>query len=215
MNHSPHSDPPSQGLQVNLDSVAGLIFDCDGTLADTMPLHYLAWRKTMGEFGIEFGEDYFYALAGTPTIQIVHRLLMENSVQGDAASIAMRKEQAFLEMLDHVQPIEPVVDIARQQQGVLPMGVGSGSSRHVVLQILAKIGLGDFFPVVVTAEDTVKHKPEPEVFLEVAKRLDVSPELCCVFEDADLGIEAAKRGGMKFFDIRAIHNPRRVSQAHH
>jgi beta-phosphoglucomutase family hydrolase len=198
--------------QLNLTNLKGLIFDCDGTLADTMPLHYRAWQRTMKDWGIHFDEDHFYALAGTPTVKIVQHLLDEHRISGDPVTIAHQKEEAFLELLDEVRPIEPVVEIARRCQGTHLMGVGSGSSRHVVLQILQQIGLGDQFSVVVTAEDTTRHKPEPDVFLEVAQRLGVSPDACCVFEDADLGMEAARRGGMQAFDIRTIFTPRRVSE---
>jgi beta-phosphoglucomutase family hydrolase len=212
MNHSQTFNLETLVEQLDLSQTAGLIFDCDGTLADTMPLHYVAWQTTMRGLGIEFGEDQFYALAGTPTVQIVQRLLDGNGVIGDARIIAKQKEKSFLEMLDQVQPIEPVVEIARRYQGSLRMGVGSGSSRMVVLQILNQIGLTNLFPVVIAAEDTTRHKPEPDVFLEVAKRIEVAPKLCCVFEDADLGIEAAKRGGMQCVDIRAFHTPRRMTQ---
>jgi beta-phosphoglucomutase family hydrolase len=206
------SHPPLLPLQqLDLSQAQGLIFDCDGTLADTMPWHYLAWLETMRAWGIEFSEDYFYALAGTPTVHIVQRLLNENGVAGNAAEIAHQKEQAFIDVLHEVQPIQSIVEIARQFQSTHLMGVGSGSNRSVVQQILQQIGLGDFFPVVVAAEDTLRHKPEPDVFLEVANRIGVPPHRCCVFEDADLGIEAARRGGMQVFDIRTIFTPRRLT----
>ncbi len=190
----------------------GLIFDCDGTLADTMPLHYLAWRSTLLNYGIVFDEDYFYSLAGQPTVQIVRTLLAENQVGGDAIAIAHEKELAFLAMLDEVQPIEPVVDIARRYRATHRMGVGSGSNRAVVFQILEKIGLADFFDAVVGSEDTTRHKPEPDVFLEVAHRINARASQCCVFEDADLGVEAAHRAGMSCFDVRTIFTPRRISR---
>ena len=190
----------------------GLIFDCDGTLADTMPLHYLAWRSTLLNYGIEFDEDYFYSLAGQPTVQIVRTLLAENQVRGDSSAIAHEKELAFLAMLDEVQPIEPVVEIALRYRATHRMGVGSGSNRAVVLQILEKIGLADFFDAVVGSEDTTRHKPDPDVFLEVAHRIDARASQCCVFEDADLGVEAARRAGMSCFDVRTIFTPRRISR---
>lgn len=189
---------------------AGLIFDCDGTLADTMPLHFVAWHKTLSSAGIEFSEDRFYAMAGQPTLQIIEILLAEQGVAGDASEIARAKENAFLVELPNVRPIEPVVEIARHFRDSKPMGVGSGSNRDVVHQVLEHIGLANFFDAVVGAEDTSKHKPEPDVFLEVARQIGVEPQHCQVFEDADLGVEAARRAGMGCFDVRAIHQPRRV-----
>ncbi len=188
----------------------GLIFDCDGTLADTMPLHYIAWRSTLEQYGIRFSEERFYSLAGQPTVRIVRTLLDENSIKDDASRIANEKELAFLKTLNQTEPIRPIVEIARMYRGTRQMGVGSGSSRKVVLQILNHIGLADFFDCIVGSEDTPRHKPEPDVFLEVARRINVPPEKCCVFEDADLGIEAARRAGMACFDIRTVHQPRSV-----
>ena len=189
----------------------GLIFDCDGTLADTMPLHFIAWSKTLSAVGIEFTEDRIYARAGQPTVNIARTLLNEQGREGDPWEISRLKEQAFLVELPNVQPIEPVVEIAKRFRDSKPMGVGSGSNRDVVFQVLEHIGLRDFFDAVVGAEDTDKHKPEPDVFLEVAKRIEVAPQECQVFEDADLGVESAHRAGMGCFDVRAIHQPRRVT----
>lgn len=193
------------------DAYAGLIFDCDGTLADTMPLHFLAWRKTMAAHGVAFDEDRFYAMAGQPTVKIIQVLLSEQGRPGDPQAIAQEKETAFLELLPQVQPVAPVMEVARAYRGRLPMGVGSGSNRGVVQQILEKLGVGDWFDAVVGAEDTDRHKPEPDVFLEVARRIGVAPPSCLVYEDADLGVQAAQRAGMGCCDIRTVYQPRRIS----
>ena len=189
----------------------GLVFDCDGTLADTMPLHYIAWRDTLHSYGVEFGEDRFYAMAGQPTLSIVKVLLEEQGISGDPKTIADEKEAAFLNVLPQVEPIEPIVCIARKYRDTKKMGVGSGSNHAVVLQVLEHIGLTDFFDAVVGAEATKRHKPQPDVFLEVARQIGVQPTKCRVYEDADLGIEAAHRAGMTCFDIREIHTPRRIT----
>lgn len=189
----------------------GLVFDCDGTLADTMPLHYIAWRDTLKRNDVEFSEDRFYAMAGQPTVHIVRVLLEEQGVSGDPKTIAVEKEAAFLNVLPQVEPIEPIVSIARKYRETKKMGVGSGSNHAVVLQVLEHIGLTDFFDAIVGAEATERHKPEPDVFLEVARQIGVEPTKCRVYEDADLGIEAAHRAGMTCFDIRQIHTPRRIT----
>ena len=154
--------------------IQGLVFDCDGTLADTMPLHYVAWRATLDRYSVPLNEDRFYAMAGQPTVHIVQILLDENGIEDDAKRISIEKEQAFLDVLDDVEPIEPIVAIARQHHGKLPMGVGSGSRCDVVNRILKRIGLENVFDCIVGAEDTAKHKPEPDCFLEVARRLNVA-----------------------------------------
>lgn len=192
-------------------SIEGLIFDCDGTLADTMPLHFIAWRTTLNRHGVDMDENRFYSMAGQPTVHIVQILLDEQGVTGNAVDIAVEKEQAFLQVLHQVEPIEAVVEIARQHKGKLPMAVASGSRRSVVFDVLKHIGLEDFFDAIVGAEDTEKHKPEPDVFLEAAARIRIAPEKCRVYEDADLGVEAAARAGMACFDVRTIHTPRRIT----
>ena len=193
------------------DEPAGLIFDCDGTLADTMPLHFVAWRNTLGRHGIEFPEERFYAMAGQPTEYIVEILLREQNKTGNAKAISDEKEEEFIAVLPQIQPIEPIVAVAKKFRSSKPMGVGSGSSRTVVEQVLKHIGLDDFFDAIVGAEDTENPKPAPDVFLKVAEQIGVEPSKCCVYEDADLGIEAAKSGGMTYFDIRTVHTPKRIS----
>jgi beta-phosphoglucomutase family hydrolase len=197
---------------VSETKIQGLIFDCDGTLADTMPLHYVAWRAVLDRYNVPLDENRFYAMAGQPTVHIVQLLLDEHGVDDDADRIAVEKEQAFLDVLDDVEPIEPIVAVARDYHGKLPMGVGSGSRRNVVERILNSLGIAELFDCVVGAEDTEKHKPEPDVFLEVARQLNVDPQRCRVYEDADLGVEAARRANMDWFDVRDVHTPRRITQ---
>lgn len=190
---------------------AGLIFDCDGTLADTMPLHFVSWQQSMAPYGLRLDEDRFYALAGQPTVFIIEKLMKEQSISGDAQQMAAEKDAAFHELLPGVQPIEPIVDIARKYRDQRRMGVGSGSTRNAVEQILKHIGLDGFFDAIVGAEDTENPKPAPDVFLKVAEQIGVPAEECRVYEDADLGIEAAKRAGMSAFDIRTVFTPRRIT----
>lgn len=190
----------------------GLIFDCDGTLADTMPLHFLAWREVLNRHKIELSEDRFYSLGGQPTVKIVELLAGEQGVELSPPDVAYQKEQGFLERLQDVKPIEPIVSIVKEHHGKLPMAVASGSQRAVVKTVLDIIGLGELFDDhrIVGAEDTELHKPNPDVFLEAARRIDVQPQRCRVYEDAELGIEAARRAGMDCFDVRTVFTPARI-----
>ena len=181
-----------------------LIFDCDGTLADTMPAHYRAWVDVLSVHGIPFPEDRFYALAGTPTREIVRILSSEAGKTVDIPTVVHAKEEAFLVQIAQVVPIAKVVDIARAGRGVIPLAVASGGQRRIVERTLAQIGVLDWFGALVTAEDTALHKPEPDLFLEAARRLGVPPEICTVYEDADLGLEAARRAGMRYVDVRVM-----------
>ena len=180
----------------------GLIFDCDGTLTDSMPLHFVAWRKTMAEFGVDFPEERFYSLGGMPSERIVDLLAGEQSMKLDAIEISHRKEQEFIELMHELQPIKVVCQLARDNFGKRPISVASGGMRDIIKQQLLHIGMLDLFDIRVCSEDTERHKPEPDVFLEAARRMNVNPSRCCVFEDSPLGFEAAAKAGMEFVDIR-------------
>ena len=185
-----------------------LIFDCDGTLADTMPAHYLAWQVVLAGTGLVLEETRFYALAGVPTPRIAELIVAERApgvAPRDAGQLASDKEREYRERVTEVAPIEKVVAIARAGRARgLPMAVASGSHRALVESTLAAVGLSDWFQAIVAAEDVVHPKPAPDVFLEAARRLGVSPADCTVYEDADLGLEAARRAGMRAVDIRLL-----------
>lgn len=183
--------------------IAGLIFDCDGTLADTMPAHFRAWTEMLAPFGIPFPEERFYAMGGMPTDRIIRALAADAGVEVvDVEAMTDEKESLFVQHIDGVAPIVPVVEIAAANRGRLPMAVASGGYRAVVGRTIERLGLSDWFKAMVTAEDTERHKPEPDVFLEAARRLEVAPHACAVFEDTDLGLEAARRAGMLAVDVR-------------
>jgi HAD superfamily hydrolase (TIGR01509 family) len=185
-----------------------LIFDLDGTLADTMPAHFAAWTQTCETHGLVFPEGRFYAMGGVPSSKIAELLVKESGRALDPELVAHDKEQAFVERLGRegsVAPIAPIVAIARQNLGVAKMAIASGGRRELVLRTLEILGIRDWFPVVVASEDTERHKPEPDVFLEAARQLGVAPAACTVYEDTDIGIEAARRAGMRWVDVRPLY----------
>ena len=182
---------------------AGLIFDCDGTLADTMPAHYKAWLALLGRFNIPFPEPRFYAMGGMPTASIIRVLAGEvGVVVTDVDAMVLEKEAYFLTHLDAVTPIEPVIAVASAYRSKLPMAVASGGYRDTITRTLDRIAIRHWFDAMVTAEDTPRHKPDPDVFLEAARRLRVEASKCVVFEDTDIGLEAARRAGMFGIDVR-------------
>jgi beta-phosphoglucomutase family hydrolase len=176
----------------------GYIFDCDGTLADTMPLHYRAWTRIVAELGGSFPEELFYQLGGKPTAQIFGLLRDEHGLKvGDVQKAAERKEEYFLEMIHEIKPIEAVLQIARRWHGIKPMAVASGGFRRQVEQTLDTLGIRSLFDAVVCVEDYARGKPFPDPFLEAARRLSVLPTECLVFEDSPLGVQAAEAAGMQ------------------
>jgi HAD superfamily hydrolase (TIGR01509 family) len=184
------------------------IFDLDGTLADTMPVHFDVWQVVARRHGLTFPEERFYSLGGMPTPRIAAMLIEEAGLTLDAVAVAAEKEQAYVDGLFSgalaVRPIEPIIAIARARKAEGPMAIASGSSRRLVTHTLAALGIADWFGAVVASEDTVRHKPDPDVFLEAARRLGVDPARCTVYEDTDLGLEAARRAGMTGVDVRPI-----------
>jgi HAD superfamily hydrolase (TIGR01509 family) len=181
----------------------GLIFDCDGTLADTMPAHYRAWTAMLGRHGIPFPETRFYELGGVPTEKIIRIVAAENGVAlGDVGAMVREKEAAFLAHLHAVRPLEAVVAVAAAFRGKLPLAVASGGYRETITRTLDQLGIRGWFDATVVAEDTPRHKPEPDVFLEAARRLGVPAAACVVFEDTDIGLEAARRAAMAAVDVR-------------
>ena len=175
-----------------------------------MPIHFLAWHQTMKAVGLELPEDRFYAMGGIPTHRIIATLAEEQRVSVDPYATAARKEEAFFELLHLLEPIPNVVAVAKKLRNQKPIAVASGGTRQGVERQLRHVGILDWFPVIVCAEDTARHKPDPDVFLETAKRLQVPPEKCLVFEDAELGIEAARRAGMDWLDVRNYFESKRI-----
>ena len=180
------------------------IFDLDGTLADTMPVHFRAWCDVAARFGVVLPEARFYALGGVPTQHIARRLVEEQGLAVDPGRLTVEKEAAFLARFHEIGPIDAVVAIARRAAAEAPIAIATGSRREIAERTLHAIGIRELFAVVVTAEDTPRHKPEPDVFLEAARRLGAEPADCAVYEDTELGLEAARRAGMVAIDVRPL-----------
>ena len=178
------------------------IFDCDGTLADTMPLHFQAWRAALAARNAAMTEALFYELGGVPTRDIA-RILNERFGYGlDLEATAADKEARYEQLLPQARPVPRVVALVREYHGRYPLAVASGGLRRLVDRTVRALGLAEHFDVVCTAEDICRGKPDPELFLLSAERLSVDPTDCVVFEDADFGLEAARRAAMQAVDIR-------------
>jgi HAD superfamily hydrolase (TIGR01509 family) len=173
------------------------IFDCDGTLADTMPLHYQAWCAVLNG-QCEFPEALFYEFGGMPAEAIIQILNERHGLNMPVEQTAQRKEDHFLELIPQILPIEPVVAFVHQFRGTHPLAVASGGRKNVVRKTLSALGILDAFQVVVTAEDYRNGKPAPDPFLEAARQLQIAPSDCLVFEDTGTGTQAAAAAGMQW-----------------
>lgn len=186
------------------DGIRGLIFDCDGTLVDSLPLHYAAWEETFADLGLSCPLNFLLRHNGKPTDQIVALYNAEFNQAIDIARFTENKERRTYARLDQTLPMEPVAALARRYYGRLPMAVVSGSNRLNVERALQAASLYALFPVVLTADEGLPPKPAPDLFLEAARRLGVKPRYCQVFEDADSGLEAARQAGMLATDVRPV-----------
>lgn len=177
------------------------LFDCDGTIADSMPLHYIAWSKALGEWNCPFPEERFYAWGGMPIVEIIERLSTEHGIKMPVRRVAVRKEELYYELLPELKAVPEVLEHIEQQHGRIPFAVVSGSERASVQASLRAIGLLQKFQTLVCAGDYDRSKPDPEAFLMAAERLGVSPESCLVFEDTQMGVDAAKAAGMAWVRV--------------
>ncbi|HVJ22000.1 MAG TPA: HAD family phosphatase [Polyangiaceae bacterium] len=174
------------------------IFDCDGTLVDNMPLHQRAWVQALRAHGatFEFGWELFMSRAGMAIERTVEELNLQFSLNMDPPRVAADQRRHYEELMHGVEPIHEVVAFARSKAGRHPLSVASGGERSIVLRTLRTIDALELFPVVVVAADVARGKPAPDMFLLAAEKMGVPPQDCLVFEDAQLGIEAAHSAGM-------------------
>jgi beta-phosphoglucomutase family hydrolase len=182
----------------------GLIFDCDGTLADTMPLHWRAWQMITMRHELQFPEDRFYSLGGVPSRDILKLLAEEQGRSLDHISVAHEKEDAYLPMLPQVEPIHAVLEIAKANFGKIPLAVASGGTQKIINDVLEHLKIRHLFAAVVTSEMVKHQKPAPDIFLEAARRIGVEPKLCRAYEDTDLGLTAIRAAGMDAVDVRHL-----------
>lgn len=191
-------------LDIPAGEFAGYIFDLDGTLVDTMPLHYRAWNRAMQHAGLkeELDEDMFYSLGGVPSRRVAKIFADHYGLSVDVEKVFHQKEALFLELRAEMKLIEAVVAFARRAvaHGV-PVSVASGGPRDIVRHTLELMHLHTLFPVVVTPEDVAHGKPAPDMFLLAAKKMRVPPARCLVFEDADPGIQAAVAADMQWVRV--------------
>jgi beta-phosphoglucomutase family hydrolase len=174
-----------------------LIFDLDGTLADTMPVHFWAYKNILKDYGIEFTPALFATLAGVPAVGTIKKLNEMFGTQMDPEEIGHFKEREYEKIMHKMKPVEPVINLMKKYHGNLPMAVGTGGYRRLAWKTMEILGLDAYFDILVSTEDVARPKPFPDTFLKCAELMGVNPAICEVFEDGDLGIQAARAGGMK------------------
>ncbi len=192
-------------LPIPAGNFGAYLFDLDGTVADSMPLHLLSWQQATREFGGSFPEELFWQWGGIPLPKTVEMLNERFGYTMNPPEVVERKEGLYLTMLDQLRPIASVAAHVALQRGHLPLAIVSGSPRLTILRTLETLGLGDAFQAIVGAEDYAHGKPDPEPFLTAARLLGVAPGDCLVFEDAEAGIQSARAAGMAWVRVPTSH----------
>jgi beta-phosphoglucomutase-like phosphatase (HAD superfamily) len=193
-----------EGRHLEFMEIKGLVFDCDGTLADTMPLHWRAWQLVTQRHDLHFPIDRFYSLGGVPSRDILKMLAAEQGRTIDYIAVAHEKEEAYLPLMAQVEPIHAVVAIAQSNFGKIPMAVASGGTQPIIIAVLEHLKIRHLFDAVVTSEMVANQKPAPDIFLEAARRIGVPPQFCRGYEDTDLGMTAIRSAGMDAVDVRTL-----------
>jgi beta-phosphoglucomutase-like phosphatase (HAD superfamily) len=184
------------------------IFDCDGTLVDTAPAHLWALQQALEPLALRMTPAWYYPRVGlTPDALMDEYEAQLSGAAPPRQGIFERYNVAFQAGLHLIEEINVIAEIARDWHGRVPMAVASNGRRRNVEATLRATKLLPLFDCIVAAEDVVHGKPEPDVFLEAARRMKVDPDRCIVFEDSNEGLEAAHRAGMRGIDIRAFYSP--------
>jgi len=174
----------------------GFVFDMDGTLVDSMPLHLAGWEKASEIFDFQYSPDWFYNLGGVPSRKIAELIEKEQDIKLDIDAVTKTKSDYFLTVIDRVTPFPAMKALVHALSSHSPMAIGTGSIRKNAETMLQHSGLRQYFQILTTADDVVHHKPNPDTFLLSAAKMDLKPSRCLVFEDTEIGLEAAKNAGM-------------------
>jgi beta-phosphoglucomutase-like phosphatase (HAD superfamily) len=175
-----------------------LIFDLDGTIADTMPVHFMAYKNILINYGIVFTPELFATLAGIPAVETIKKLNAMFGTSMDPEETGSKKEKEYEKIMHKMEPVVPVVELVKKYHGNLPMSVGTGGCKRLAWKTLEILELDKYFDILVAVEDIIKPKPDPETFLKCAQKMNVEPFECQVFEDGKPGIKAAVAAGMMY-----------------
>jgi HAD superfamily hydrolase (TIGR01509 family) len=184
-------------LQLPPGPFAAFLFDCDGTIVDSMPLHFVAWTQALAEYGCtNFTEEFFYGMGGVPVAGVVEAINRRDHLDIPVEAFSTRKEDLYYTFIHDLKPVPEVLEVIHAHHGQLPFAVVSGSTRESVVKSLEALNILHLFDTLVCAGDYTHGKPSPEPFLLAAHRLNVDPTQCLVFEDADVGIQSATAANM-------------------
>ena len=185
-------------IKLDLKNIKAIIFDFDGIIVDSEPVQMRAFRETLKPYGIEISNEEFFKMIGIRTVENFKEIKEKYNLNETIESLVEKKNENYLRLLlENLKPRECIPEVVKYlySRGYL-LGVGSGSRKEDVVIPLEKLGLNKFFKVIITGDDAVYGKPSPEIFLKVARNLNVKPQECAVIEDSENGVLAALNAGM-------------------
>ncbi len=183
-------------MAVDVSNYKGLIFDMDGTLIDTMPSHLRAWEQTAEQFHFPFDQEWIHSMGGMPTQKVAMQLQARYHIDIDPQKVADTKTGLFAHLIEDGSIIKCTFDVLKQCYGEKKLAIGTGSNQTNAFKLLEHNGILPLVDAVVTAADVVNHKPNPDTFLLAAQKLGLKPSECVVFEDTEIGRQAALAAGM-------------------
>ena len=190
-----------------------LIFDLDGTLSDSLPVHIASWDNICKKYNCTFDKRIMVEMTGAPTILFAERIKKEQNLDVDAEVLVRMKQDEFRENIHLIKPHNSVVNLMKSAYGKIPMAVGTGASRNSAMLQLTQLNILPYFDCIVTADDVTRHKPESDTFLKCAELMGIDSQYCQVFEDGELGMQAAISAGMLLTDVRPfVTDPFAVSE---
>ena len=178
-----------------------LIFDLDGTIANTMQYHFEAWRKAVEPYGIDFSAALFLSLTGSSRVATIDKLNELFGTKMIVAEVGRVKAAHFKTLVQQTTEIKVVADVVRKYHTILPISIGTGSTTNGATTTLKIINMQQYFDIIITSDNIENSKPHPETFLKCAQLMGVNPKDCVVFEDGVLGMQAAKTAGMMVIDV--------------
>jgi beta-phosphoglucomutase family hydrolase len=182
-----------------------IIFDLDGTLADSIPTHMQCWHETCKTFNYKFDEAIMFEMTGMPTRIFAEYIIKDSGCSLSVEDIMKMKQSHFHQLVQNIKPVEKVAQFAIENYGKIPMSIGTGGSRKSSTLILKAIDMERYFPIMVTADDVTNHKPNPDTFLRCAELMGIEPQFCQVFEDGGPGMKAARAAGMIVTDVKEFY----------
>lgn len=191
-------------IDLSAYSFDAIIFDCDGTLVNSAPLHFRAFQIALAQQGASLEKSWYMDRLGLARHELITEFSNEYSANIDVPYAVAQSQEQYVNQIKHLSDVPEVVGIAKQYFGMVPMAVASSGQKLSVCESLESVGLLHLFDLILTAEDVLACKPDPEIYVTAANKLQINVSKCLVFEDAEEGLASASAAGAQVIDVRSF-----------